>query len=478
MSAVKTSSLCLVPPAETWRAIQKMRVEHDPQVHAWPPHINFLYPFVPESRFDHAAEQLGQALRAHGELSIRFQNLKSFGKVAYLEPECSSDLGFQKLYSSCLRAFPELGSQQRSSFKPHLTVGRFSDEAKCKSFLRQGINMDITVAVSSICLLARGKVDLRDNPFRVMWYARFGATKPRKGPECPYRLEHAGFSSNLGRVPFQPCTFLVGQNSCQELFDVHLQVESGRSLGVVSVLKANGLVVEEVKPGGLLDEWNRSQTFRDVDVGAGDLIFYANGGDVTDRHAKLIDYAVDGLLHLRIQRKLNCFTGQRVRVRDVGQTWRSGTVVELGPIKVKPDGWSMTYIWDEMSTEAPPAPARGSSSGQPITNTPHSFQGSGTASNRSQHVKPAPPAAPAPAYRDASIAVKNLMGETVASLPPTFLTGALFSGALAKSQLSHFDSSTLALWPGGAEVEDSMDLRKLPAGQSLVLLEWLRPASR
>lgn len=482
MSAAKTSSLCLVPPAEAWSAIQQMRVEHDPQVHVWPPHINFLYPFVTESCFGHAAEQLGQALRAHEELSIRFRNLKSFGKVAYLEPECSSDPGFQKLYSSCLCAFPELGSQQRTSFKPHLTVGQFSNEAACKSFLRKGTNMDITVNVSSLCLLARDKVDLRDNPFRVIWYAKFGSPTPRKGPECPYRLEHAGFSSTIWTVPFQPCSFLVGQNSCQELFDVHVQVEHGRILGFTGIVKSNGLVVEEVKLGGLFDEWNRSQIFRDVNVGAGDLIFFANGGDVTDREAKLIDHAVDGLLHLRIQRKLNCFVGQRVRVRDNGQnkkcvTWRSGTVVELDPIKVKCDGWNAAYTWDEISKEAPPAPARGSPSGQIITSTPHSFQRTGAestgASRSSEPRRPAGQVGSAPAHRHTSVAVKNLMGETVASLSFAELTG-----ALAKSQLSHSDSSMLTLWPSGAEVEDSMDLRKLPSGQSIVLLEWLSPVCR
>ena len=61
-SKVYTSTVALVPPEEAWLAIQQARESlRDKGLYRWPPHINLLYPFVPEEHFAQAADALAPA---------------------------------------------------------------------------------------------------------------------------------------------------------------------------------------------------------------------------------------------------------------------------------------------------------------------------------------------------------------------------------------------------------------------------------
>ena len=52
---VVTTAAVVMPPTDVAGPIQALRAQYDKQFNRWPPHINFLYPFVPEAEFPSAA---------------------------------------------------------------------------------------------------------------------------------------------------------------------------------------------------------------------------------------------------------------------------------------------------------------------------------------------------------------------------------------------------------------------------------------
>ena len=61
---VALTAVVLIPPETIWEPIQAIRSAHDPQFVRWMPHVTLLYPFVPETRLDEAAERLAPAAAA------------------------------------------------------------------------------------------------------------------------------------------------------------------------------------------------------------------------------------------------------------------------------------------------------------------------------------------------------------------------------------------------------------------------------
>lgn len=73
---VHKSAVCIIPPKELWPAIQEIRAKHDKAYERWPPHINLLYPFVPEDQFSEAQQRIN--LGSIQAFEITFKDITCF----------------------------------------------------------------------------------------------------------------------------------------------------------------------------------------------------------------------------------------------------------------------------------------------------------------------------------------------------------------------------------------------------------------
>ena len=131
---VHTSTVALVPSENVWPTIQSARLNlRDRGLFRWPPHINLLYPFVPEDELASAVPLLQTALEDIRPLEtcITLDALGTFGgrSRGVLYACCSSPAetaALQTLQGALQAAIPFCSDQQkRGEFTPHLTLAHF-----------------------------------------------------------------------------------------------------------------------------------------------------------------------------------------------------------------------------------------------------------------------------------------------------------------------------------------------------------------
>mmetsp|Transcript_9147 Transcript_9147/g.22936 ORF Transcript_9147/g.22936 Transcript_9147/m.22936 type:complete len:479 (+) Transcript_9147:224-1660(+) len=130
---VHTSAVCLIPPESVWGQIQRIRAEHDPAYARWMPHINLMYPFVPEDEFSSSVRQLEEALASFQSFKLDLAQFSYFahGKKSatlFLEPTEHTTGSLKALNTTIESVFPycnDLSSRSVDGFHAHLTVGKF-----------------------------------------------------------------------------------------------------------------------------------------------------------------------------------------------------------------------------------------------------------------------------------------------------------------------------------------------------------------
>ncbi|MFO0548573.1 MAG: RNA repair domain-containing protein [Polyangiaceae bacterium] len=125
LPSTASTALAWLPPTEACAAIERTRALHDPQASRWPPHVNVVFGFVPESSFEAAARLLLDEARrvapfdaTLGEPAI-FEHDKGAPTVHL--PALPADR-WREL-TALLRA-PLPACRARAESSPHLTLGR------------------------------------------------------------------------------------------------------------------------------------------------------------------------------------------------------------------------------------------------------------------------------------------------------------------------------------------------------------------
>lgn len=194
------SALALLPDADTplYSSIQATRRVHDKHFKRWPPHVNILYPFVPEAEFEAAAQVLHKALFSFAPIDCTMARVGFFehGKsscTAWLAPQTTEaaaagttadasgkDLrpsphpGIVQLQSACQGAIPhcnDLTASFGGRFTPHLSLGQFRTKEDVQKFVDSLDWAAEPFPVRSVFLLAR---DGPDDPFSIRYVVPLG----------------------------------------------------------------------------------------------------------------------------------------------------------------------------------------------------------------------------------------------------------------------------------------------------------------
>lgn len=122
------TALCLIPPENLWDQIQSIRSVHDKAYPRWMPHINFIYPFVPEENFENIKKQLEPFINRRKPFQVQFDqsSLDYFRQrgdecTYHLRSKNSTDIiELQKLIQNHLANL----IKPKRAFEAHLTLGQ------------------------------------------------------------------------------------------------------------------------------------------------------------------------------------------------------------------------------------------------------------------------------------------------------------------------------------------------------------------
>ncbi|AYV80841.1 MAG: hypothetical protein Harvfovirus8_2 [Harvfovirus sp.] len=157
-----TTALALVIATENQEKIDQIRSKKDRAWPRWPPHINFLFPFVPLENFDDIMMRLSENLKGFSEFTIELNDVGYFkqGKNITYHLKPKDDTKIQQLAEIITKTLPEI-KMKHEKFQPHVTLGQSSKGeldtiiAELKTWLGTGIR----VKVDKISFLVRSRSD-------------------------------------------------------------------------------------------------------------------------------------------------------------------------------------------------------------------------------------------------------------------------------------------------------------------------------
>jgi len=179
------SSLCVVLPNDVTYAVQSIRRDHDKSFLRWPPHVNLLYPFIPESSISNYVNEISNALHDMIPFKITFSEFKHFRHTQrsftlWLEPNPREQ--FIELQRRVQRVFPaltDLSTIEVFGYTPHLSLGQWHSQSSLEAAKNEYSSswIPFSCVIDSVHIITRSE----DKPFSIYYTIPFGGKAPYQG---------------------------------------------------------------------------------------------------------------------------------------------------------------------------------------------------------------------------------------------------------------------------------------------------------